>query len=223
MGKKQHKITWKKLWWFIWEDDSIWSWIVNVVIAFILIKFLVYPGLGFLLHTGYPIVAVVSGSMEHKIAVSPADPAGELRLCGNVFEEKRYIDFDEYWGSCRNWYMENTNISKSDFRDFSFYNGFNTGDIMILFGKETEDLKIGDVIVYKTARPDPIIHRIVNKWEEDNRYYFHTKGDHNPASNGDEYKIAEEQIIGKAVFRIPLLGWIKIWFVKLLIAINLIG
>jgi len=60
----------KKTWWFIWESDSIWSWIVNIILAFVIIKFLVYPGLGFAMQTSHPIVAVVSGSMEHK-AVHP--------------------------------------------------------------------------------------------------------------------------------------------------------
>jgi len=222
MANNKPKITWKKVWWFIWEDESIWSWIANAAIAFVLIKFLVYPGLGFMLDTNYPIVAVVSGSMEHKIAASPVDPTGQFRLCGKVFDEKHYINFDEYWDTCKDWYLVNTNISKQDFRNVIFHNGFNTGDIMILVGEEPEDLKTGDVIVYKTARPDPIIHRIVNIVEENGSYYFQTKGDHNPGSNGDEYKIAEEQLIGKAVFRIPLLGWIKIGFVKLLVTINII-
>ena len=65
MGKEKSKpaSTWGKVWYFIWHDDSVWSWIVNIILAFLLIKFIVYPGLGFLLETEYPVVAVVSGSM----------------------------------------------------------------------------------------------------------------------------------------------------------------
>ena len=55
----------KKLWYFLWEENSVWSWIANIALAFILIKFVVYPGIGLILGTNYPIVAVVSGSMEH--------------------------------------------------------------------------------------------------------------------------------------------------------------
>ena len=55
----------KRVWHFIWEDNSIWSWIANIAIAFILIKFIVYPSLGFFLSTSHPVVAVVSESMEH--------------------------------------------------------------------------------------------------------------------------------------------------------------
>ncbi|MEA3514214.1 MAG: signal peptidase I [Nanoarchaeota archaeon] len=234
--RRKPELTWKFAWWFIWEDNSILSWVANAVIAFILIKFIVYPGLGFMLDTSHPIVAVVSGSMEHKLTQTCIEYDTDSRgysycakssedyfLCGKSFDEKERIHYDTYWNICEEWYIKNTEISKSYFRDFRFHNGFNTGDIMILVGKEPENLKIGDVIVYQTARPDPIIHRIVNIFEEDEKYYFQTKGDHNPGSNGDEYRITEEQIIGKAVLRIPLLGWIKIGFVNMLGLEKIIG
>ncbi len=195
MDKKGFGAMLKKIWWFIWEDDSIWSWIVNIILAFVLIKFIVYPGLGFLLSTSYPIVAVVSSSMEHDGS------------------------FDNWWGSQENWYSEHS-ITKNQFLDFDFKNGFNKGDIMILYGKEPKDIKMGDIIVFKSKRPDPIIHRVVKKWEADEEYYLQTKGDHNPDSiksgSLDETKINEEQYIGKAVVRVPLLGYVKIWFVELI-------
>ena len=186
----------KKLWHFIWEDNSIWSWIVNIVLAFILIKFIVYPSLGFLLGTSHPVVAVVSESMEHD---------------GN---------FDEWWEKSSKWYIDN-NIKKDDFNNFQFKNGFNRGDIMVLKGKKAEDIKIGDVVVFWSAKKDPIIHRVVKKRQNDN-YYFQTKGDNYktnpiPIKNAflDETNISEEQIVGNAVARIPMLGYIKIWFVEL--------
>ena len=70
----------KKVWHFIWEDNSIWSWIANIALAFVLIKFVVYPGLGFLLNTTHPVVAVVSESMEHN------------------------SDFDSWWENSGKWY-----------------------------------------------------------------------------------------------------------------------
>ena len=63
--KKSAKDIWKKVWHFIWEEDSVASWVVNIILAFVLIKFIVYPGLGFALGTTHPVVAVVSPSMEH--------------------------------------------------------------------------------------------------------------------------------------------------------------
>ena len=61
------KNTLIKTWKFIWDNDSPLSWILNVIIAFILVKFIIYPGLGLLLGTTHPVVAVVSGSMSHNL------------------------------------------------------------------------------------------------------------------------------------------------------------
>jgi len=206
MGKnktKKVKDAWKKIWWFIWEDDSVWSWLVNIVLAFVLIKFIIYPGLGFIFGTGYPIVAVVSSSMSHN---------GE--------------GFDVWWDKNKAWYMER-GIEKEKFSDFHFKNGFYKGDIMVLFGKKPESLNVGDIIVFKSNRPDPIIHRIVEKWEENGEYYFKTKGDNNKdsikSSLVDETKIGKDRILGKAVLKIPLLGWIKIIFVDVLKFLGIIG
>lgn len=192
---------WKKAWKFIWEEDSILSWAVNIIIAFILIKFIVYPGLGFLLTTTHPIVAVVSGSMEHDGS------------------------FDDWWESqatcgrvpCtqQQWYKDN-GISEDAFRGFSFRNGFNTGDIMLLYGTPLEKLEQGDIIIFQSGRPDPIIHRAVTITEKNGTYSFRTKGDHNWVSYPFESSIDQDRYIGRAVIRIPYLGWVKIGFVKLL-------
>ena len=91
---------------------------------------------------------------------------------------------------------------------------------MILKGDDPEDIELGDIIVFQSLRPDPIIHRVIYKWENSGEYYFQTKGDNNRVSirnaELDETKISEKHIIGKALFRIPYLGYIKIGFVNLL-------
>ncbi len=193
----------KKLWWFLWEDNSIWSWIANFVFAFVLIKFVVYPGLGFLLSTDFPVVAVVSGSMEHD------------------------GDFATWWQSeaycigkpClqKDWYVL-YEITEEDFQQYSFKNGFNKGDIMILIGVKPKNIKMGDVLVFSSQQnSDPIIHRVVaiQKYNEKG-FVFQTKGDHNADSGEIDKGIREEQMIGKAIMRVPFLGWIKIAFVELL-------
>lgn len=192
------KKEWKKIWHFIWEDNSIWSWIANIILAFVLIKYIVYPGLGFLLMTTHPVVAVVSESMEHD---------------GN---------FENWWGKSGKWYAI-SGIEKDDFNDFPFASGFNKGDIMVLKGKNPNGIEIGDIIVFWSSRQDPIIHRVVKKWQEGNIYYFQTKGDNyrtNPvpikSSFLDETRISHDMIVGNAVLRIPLLGYVKIWFVDLI-------
>ncbi len=200
------KKTLKKIWYFIWEDNSIWSWIVNIILAFVLIKFIVYPGLGLVFSTTHPIVAVVSSSMEHK------------------------EDFDKWWSNTDKWYKEN-NISKTNFLTFKFKNGFSKGDIIILKGKEPKDIKIGNIIVFWSHREkpklDPIIHRVIKMDNKEGNYYFQTKGDNYQTNQNsikgcdmtgciDETSINEQQIIGIALVKIPLLGYVKIWFVELL-------
>ncbi len=202
--KRSHKgrYSWKKIWYFLWEDDSWASWFVNVILAFLIIKFLIYPGLGWALSTSYPIVAVVSSSMEHD------------------------GDFDAWWSSgavcSKGWtctqgeYYKQLGISKEDFLQYPFRNGFNKGDIMILYGTSPDKIRKGDVIVYMADRPDPIIHRVISARKIEGSYVYSTKGDHNIGSFYFESYIPEENYLGKAVFRIPLLGYIKIIFVKLL-------
>ena len=196
--KKNWKKSLKKIWHFIWEDNSIWSWIANILLAFVLIKYIVYPGLGFLLMTSHPVVAVVSESMEHD---------------GN---------FEKWWEKSGKWYISG-GIEKDEFQGFRFTGGFNKGDIMVLRGKNPANIGIGDVIVFWSAKKDPIIHRVVKKWQEGDEYYFQTKGDNyrtNPISIKspflDETRISQDKIVGNAVLRIPLLGYVKIWFVELL-------
>ena len=227
MGLKNAKIVLKKLWNFIWNDNSIWSWIVNIILAFVIIKFIVYPGLGFLLSTTHPIVAVVSGSMEHKtvnpcLAYDTTNPSvcigkdtSSYEICGYAFGQKQKVSFDFFWDTCGAWYIKN-NITKSDFSIMSFKNGFNKGDIMILFGTKPEKIKIGDIIVFTGYMQEPIIHRVVKITESDGSYYFQTKGDHNKDSYSFEQDISEDKYIGRAVIRVPLLGYVKIIAVELL-------
>jgi len=147
----------KKTWNFIWKDDSLLSWIVNLILAFIIVKFLVYPGLGLLLGTSLPVVAVVSSSMEHN------------------------ANFDDWWAENEAFYLNN-NIEKEEFEEFQLKNGFNKGDIVFLRGKQFDDIEVGDILVYDNPRFNfPIIHRVIEKNEG-----FITKGDNNEISDSEE-------------------------------------
>ena len=182
----------KKIWHFIWYNDSLASWFVNLILAFVIVKWIIYPGIGFIFGTSFPIVAVVSGSMEHN---------GQ--------------DFDSWWEGKEGQY-DQYNLTKQQFDIFPFKNGFNKGDIMFLKGVQPEDIKIGAVLVYESSRyKNPIIHRVVKK-TKDGAYSFTTKGDNNNAADSNPVTDDQIQRTGKAVFRIPYFGWIKIWFVTLL-------
>ncbi len=190
------KKAWKKVWYFIWEDNSIWSWIVNIILAFLIIKFLVYPGLGLVFGTTHPVVAVVSGSMEHE---GGFDNWWNTN-CGDLLQKEIYGEFE---------------ITQETFMEYKFKNGFNKGDIMIVLGPK--NIGIGDVIVFNANTPmDPIIHRVVNITEENSTYYYTTKGDYNCGFNNFEMSVPHEQLLGKAVLRLPFLGWVKIAFLELL-------
>ncbi|MBI2647602.1 signal peptidase I, partial [Candidatus Woesearchaeota archaeon] len=233
----------KKVWYFIWEDNSIWSWLINIILSFVLIKYILYPSLGLLLQTSHPVVAVVSESMEHRSTPNCIEKGYynllgkrigyciryDYLICDSHFAENKHFNLDAYWRECGQWYESRVNVSKSKFLKFPFKNGFNKGDIMILKGKKPKVIEIGDVIVFWSIKRDPIIHRVVKKSYENNSYYyyFQTKGDHNSNSIRspflDEMMVNEDQIVGNAIARIPLLGYIKIWFVDILnIAYNLI-
>lgn len=179
-----------KIWYFIWEDNSIWSWLVNIILAFVLVKFIIYPVLGFMLGTGLPVVAVVSGSMEHDGS------------------------FDDWWSQQESNYIA-YGITREEFRDFRFRNGFNEGDVMILIG--ANEIEIGDVIVFQGSTKEPIIHRVVSTDEVNgNKITYQTKGDHNERSRNDEIGITKDRVYGKAVLRILYVGWVKLIFIRIL-------
>ncbi len=74
---------------------------------------------------------------------------------------------------------------------------------------------MGDVLVFQAGKPQPIIHRVVKTFGRNSEWRAQTKGDHNSDSVGalGENSISEERLLGKAILRIPYLGWIKILFV----------
>lgn len=182
----------KKTWNFIWYEDSFASLIANIILAFVLIKYLVYPALGLAFGTELPIVAVVSNSMYHN------------------------NDFNAWWDNARAWY-ESNGIDYSNFNTFPLKNGFDKGDIMLVTGASVNNVNTGDIVIFDSQRPNPIIHRVVGRYEENGKVYYQTKGDNyitNPrplqGTSIDETKVPIESLKGKAIFRLPLLGYVKI-------------
>jgi len=201
----------KDFWNFLWNEDSVWSWMLNIIIAFVLIKFLIYPGIGLMLGTNLPVVAVISESMEHggdfdKWWESPA-------LCDDKNVARPCTQGD--------WYTQN-NIVKTQFQSYTMNNGFNKGDIIVLKGVTFDDLKIGDILVYQSKLSYPVIHRVVYKGD-----VIGTKGDHNQKQIIDarlnEKYITKDQILGKAWIKIPYLGYVKIYFVEFITCITFNG
>jgi len=208
----------KKYWNWVWNSNSVLSWVVALALIFIIVKYIFFPGLSLIMGTTLPLAGVESSSMDHQIV---REDFGSLGLCGRLFSKKEHVNFNEYWATCGDWY-EDRDISKEMFQEFPLSNGFRKGDIIVVWGRFQPE--IGDIIIFKpnpeSTAPRPIIHRIISV----NETTIETKGDHNQEQlsgtnnmyRTDETNIKHEQIIGKAVLRIPVLGWIKIWITEIL-------
>ncbi|MFH1450392.1 MAG: S26 family signal peptidase [archaeon] len=71
---------------------------------------------------------------------------------------------------------------------------------------------MGNVIVYKVGDGEPIIHRVIDS----NKNGIYTKGDNNMNMDQDNGipAISNQSLQGRALFRIPLLGYVKIAFMS---------
>ena len=210
-AEKLKKTWYGRIFYFICYDDSAISWIVNIALAFIFIKFIFYPLLGLVFATPIPVVAVVSCSMEHDYT-NCGKVNNPVALCGVAGSGT--ANFDEFWDKCGDFYT-NKGLSKQEFEKFPMHRGFNKGEIILLKGIDFKDIKIGDVIVFNANENYPIIHRVVEK----NNNTLQTKGDNNQFQISNlvinEKKVKQEQILGKAIARVPLLGYVKIWATEL--------
>lgn len=194
----------KKGWNYIWKENTILSWILAFIIAFVIIKYIFYPLLELATGTEFPLVAVVSNSMSHK-------PDENNMLCGKEVSSDYKNTLEEYWKYCKDWYLEN-NITYEEFKEFPLNKGFNRGDIMFVVNRGLENIKIGDTILYQSSVIDyPIVHRVINIENGGDEFYFSTKGDHNQNQNFDEITISQDRVYGKVLFKIPFLGYPRIW------------
>lgn len=173
------------------KEDTWDSLIIAFVIILLIIKFAIFPILSLITGSSLPLVVVESCSMYHQ------------------------NDFNSWWGSYSGWY-DYMNISKLSFEKFKFQNGLNKGDI--IFVTRPVNIKQGDIIIFapdsNSTSKYPIIHRVVSLEP------LETKGDNNreqlKAANNlgkvDETNLSQSQLIGKATFRIPAVGWVKLIF-----------
>jgi len=181
---EHHKTKLGKVWHFLSHEDSWQSFLVDAALILLIGKYLVFPTIGFALDTNYPLVAVVSGSMDHH---------GQ--------------EFDEWWEDNGQWYL-NHNITKEQFKEYHKSEGFRKGDVFVVKGLDSEKVKVGDVLIYTTeGRRDPIIHRVVTLNEDGT---FATKGDANMDQLTFEKSINLSQIHGKSVVWVPFIGWVKV-------------
>jgi signal peptidase I len=178
----KEKGLFKRFWAFLHEDSWL-SFFVTLVLAFIIIKFVFFPTLSFLTGTSLPLVIVESCSMYHH------EPGFE-----NTFTSPIYAS---------------GGLDLTDTGNWIFQNGFSKGDI--IFVVAPKNLEVGDVIIFQAGARNPLIHRVISI----NDGVYSTKGDNyrtNAGQLSSEVSIKQEQIIGKALFKVPFIGWAKLIF-----------
>ena len=146
----------KKFWHFFWHEESIASYIVFFIVAYIILKYVAFPI--FLFAFGLSdVTAVMTTSMVH------TNPNFE----------------NTYYG-----WLETRNISREQTMDWPFQNGLQVGDAIFVKKVKKEEIQLGDVIVYYAPTGVSIIHRVVNI--EDSVYTTKGDANPNPLSFENE-------------------------------------
>ena len=83
------------------------------------------------------------------------------------------------------------------------------GDVLIVSEVQPDSIEPGDVIQFRTPGEFTMIHRVVEIIEIEGTRFFITKGDANDKPDPDP--VIPGNVVGKAVFTIPKIGWVAIW------------
>jgi signal peptidase len=93
---------------------------------------------------------------------------------------------------------------------------FDYGDIIVVRGEKAENVEVGDIIAFTVPPPfdrlaaSPTVHRVVEKWVENDKTYFKTKGDGNPSA--DSWKLPAENVVGEYTqLKVPYVGSVAIF------------
>lgn len=89
----------------------------------------------------------------------------------------------------------------------------NEGDLVIIEKVDIEDIKAGDIIIYKVDNYS-VIHRVIMILKDSNEISLITKGDNNP--NRDLEPVKKNQILGRLKYQIPFVGYPSYAFQKLI-------
>lgn len=89
-----------------------------------------------------------------------------------------------------------------------------TGDAIIIRRASVDNLKVGDIVTYKSYDPSRygimITHRIIDINNEDGTTAYVTKGD-SKSNTRDPLLVKPEQVYGKVVMVIPKIGYIQVF------------
>ncbi|MEW6294850.1 MAG: hypothetical protein AB1467_00970 [Candidatus Diapherotrites archaeon] len=213
-------------------DETI-DWAVYLISAFV-IAWLLYTLLGVVLGTNYPMVIVLSGSME------PLTYRGDVMvLVGANHENVKAQEIDLSSIDLKGKQLQDiASVSPAQYQVQVILNQLGampqtTKELTFFDINKTIQLNTkGDIIVYYSAlKQEQIIHRVIAKIKAKDGYYFLTKGDstknywvdqdcqqltyksyilRNQNSCITLYPINESELQGKVLFKIPWLGWVKL-------------
>ncbi len=203
---------------FFFEKEEFLDWGIYLLSAFIFAA-AIYSLLGLALGTASPMVIVVSGSME------PLYHRGDVILMQGV-------SFEQFAGQE---ISLNQPLSSTPFASFaktipespSFSNPLTA--IQFNDWQQLSIDKEGSIVVYFSERiQEPIIHRIAAKIKAPDGDYLLTKGDSPNNYTIDQdcgaisygvpekncitlYPVKEEQLQGRALLNVPVVGCVKLW------------
>jgi signal peptidase I len=177
---------------YSWNSNDLISYFVFFLLIFIFYKILLIPIFLLIFKTKIPFNVIISESMEH-----------------------HNLDFNTWW-KLNGLYFKKFNITEEKFKQFSFINGLNVGDFVFILGKNKEEVKLGDIIVYHVnynGKEMDVIHRVIKIKNESGEICFETLGDNNKGIQLPfERNICE--IEGVLVFKIPYIGYPRYLFYK---------
>jgi signal peptidase I len=122
--------------------------------------------------------------------------------------------------------------------DFQNVHAGSDGDILVIANSSVFMMNGVPAFMYDDiANNTPIIHRAIQKFAINGSYYFVTKGDNNPYPDGcvkysgssnstyciiefnysNPLLIPERYILGKVIFIVPSIGFLKIWSWQILL------
>ena len=194
------KIVKKEIKWVKHKVKSSWTWrcffVIGTIIAIILGVQLAIIGS----HTGLNAFTL-----------------GNVYDVGSTCSMAHYTDFDTWWDANQQKYRE-LGITKEQFLDFPFSDGFELGQPIIIPAK---NLQVGDIIMFKQYELDvwrAIVHRIIEIVEKPQGTMYRTMGDanlevdfHNTETRIGSTLLPKNWIIGKVNF-IPRADFILQYF-----------
>ncbi|MBE5730003.1 signal peptidase I [Candidatus Parvarchaeota archaeon] len=162
--------------------ENIYSLIFYLVIFYVLLAYVIFPAT----YTFTPISdvsAVISSSMVH---------------------QQPQINVT-YYG-----WLQSHGFNMSQVAEWPFPNGLPLGSLVVAYKVPANDIKIGNIIIYRAdvnGEYIDVIHRVINETVVNGVYHFTTKGDANPYPLSFEYNVPYNEVVGKVVLSIPYLGY----------------